>query len=93
MHISWHAGRPLAPSPHPPPPPPPAGLMAMTLCVCLSVCAFEQNISKSIQLINFIFAGCLPSDPVNKWSDFEKDRSGVREGLGVGVESEFLAQW
>ncbi len=34
------------------------------LCVCLSVCVSVSKISeKSIELINFIFGGGLPSDP------------------------------
>ncbi len=50
----------------------------------LSVCILsEQNISKSVPLINFIFGGSLPSDLVIEGFDFEKYCPGVRVSVGV----------
>ncbi len=56
----------------------------LSVCVCLCVCVCGQDISKSIQPINFIIGGSLPCDPGKKPLDFEKNRQGVRVGLGGG---------
>ncbi len=55
-----------------------AGFLTFTLCVCPSVClsVCVQDISKSMEPINFIFGGGLPSDPRRKRLDFEKNRPG-----------------
>ena len=53
------------------------------MCVCETVC--EQNISKNIDSINFIFGGGLPSDPRRKPFDFDKNRPGVRVRVCVCV--------
>ncbi len=43
----------------------------MPVCACLYVCICEQNISKSIQGINFICGGSFTSD-TGEEIDFEK---------------------
>ena len=44
----------------------------------------SKYISKNIEPIDFIFGGGLPSDTRRKPFDFEKNRPGVRVGLGGG---------
>ncbi len=52
------------------------------VCPSVGVSVCVQNISKNIESINFIFGGGLPSDTRRKPFDFEKNRPGVRVGLG-----------
>ncbi len=52
--------------------------------LCLSACVSVKKISKNIQPISSIFGGSLPCDPGRKPFNFEKNRPGVRVGVGVG---------
>ena len=64
---------------------PMAGFLTFTLpvCVCVSECLWTRSddISKSIQSINFIFGGSLPCGPRKKPLGFEKKN---RIALGYG---------
>ncbi len=44
----------------------------LTFALCVHVCICQQNISKNIEPINFVFGGSLPSDPGRKPFYFEK---------------------
>ena len=64
-----------------------AGFLALRLsvsvtCPSVRLCVCEQNISKSIQPINFIFGASLPYDSGKNRLDFEKKCPGVRVGVG-----------